>query len=590
MAIPQAFVTQLVMQLDLEDIVAGYAPIKRGGAHKKVICPFHSEKTPSLVLYPDTQSFYCFGCGAGGDIISFIMRIEHMTYPEAVQFLAKKAGMTVPQEMGQDHTAQQKLRILEINRETARFFHKTLTAPQGKAGRLYLKDRGVSDQILVTYGLGYAPHDWTSLRDHLLGQGFSLDDMELARVVVKGPKGNYYDQFRHRVMFPIIDTRNQVVAFGGRVLDDSKPKYLNSADTLVFKKSHHLFSLNLAKKSKQGRIILTEGYLDAIAVYAAGFDHVVATLGTALTAQQARLLAKYTTQVILAYDADAPGVAAALRAKTILEEVRLNIKMVTFSGAKDPDEYLKKFGVDRFQLLLDGAKDPLALRLEQEKAKFDLTYPDQKTVYLKQAISLLMDCKDPIERESYAGMLATETDISREKILLSLDGLLRKVRKQGQQKQWNEIVQRGNVSHFGAMAKHSENLGILRAEERIIGLLLHNSDYIPYFLEHSSIDAFTGDLHRRAMTAICQIFSEQGQECVRLSHLLPHFTTEEYDQIAAMLAKEQQLPTHPDTLSQAIKTLHHYEQKQKKETDLASMSPQEIKAYYERKKKGDAFS
>ena len=294
MAIPSSFIMQLRQTADIQDIVSSYCSITRAGRNQKCLCPFHSEKTPSMVIYPDTQSFYCFGCGAGGDVITFIMKIENLDYVEAVRFLARRYHMEIPDEAGDDRAYRMRTRILELNRETARFYHKCLLSPAGKEGLAYLKGRQLSEKTITTYGLGFAPMGWDNLINHLRSKGFTMDEMIAAAVVARSDRGGrvrFYDQFRNRVMFPIIDLRGNVIAFGGRVMDDSKPKYLNSADTPVFKKSRNLFSLNLAKTQVQDRkLILAEGYMDVISIYQAGFHNVIATLGTALTEEQARLI------------------------------------------------------------------------------------------------------------------------------------------------------------------------------------------------------------------------------------------------------------------------------------------------------------
>ncbi|MEG0570990.1 MAG: DNA primase, partial [Oscillospiraceae bacterium] len=372
MQIPSSFISQLVSNCDIEDIISSYVNVKHAGRNAKCICPFHSEKTPSLVVYNDTQSFFCFGCGAGGDVITFIMRIENLGYSEAVEFLARRAGMSVPDGVD-DQTSKLRSTVLEMNKEAARFFNSCLNSDVGKPGYDYFKKRNISDKIIKTYGLGYAPDSWDKLINHLKSKGYTTEQMYKAALVSKSVKSkNYYDSFRNRVMFPIIDLRGNVIAFGGRVLDDSKPKYLNTADTVAFKKSRNLFSLNLAKNEIKDKIILAEGYMDVITVYSAGFKNVVATLGTALTPEQARLISKYTNQVIIAYDSDNAGQAATQRAINLFSEVGITTKTLNMDGAKDPDEYIKKFGVKRFGLLIDGAENIIEYEFKKLASQCDL--------------------------------------------------------------------------------------------------------------------------------------------------------------------------------------------------------------------------
>ena len=326
MAIPRSFIQQLLLHCEIEDVISSYVVLKREGHNRKGLCPFHSEKTPSMVVYNDTQSFYCFGCGTGGDVITFIMKIENLDYVEAVKLLAQRAGLEIPDEASEDSASRIKTRVLEINRTAALFFHNCLKAPEGRAGLSYLKNRRLDHKTIVKYGLGFAPNSWNALIQHLQTKGFSLTEIETAKLAVKGKTGSYYDFFRNRVIFPVIDLRGNVIAFGGRVLDDSKPKYLNSPDTPVFKKSRNLFSLNFAKKVKTDRFILAEGYMDVIAINAAGFENVVATLGTSLTSEQARLVSKYVKEVVIAYDSDGAGQAATHRAINLFSEVNVTTR------------------------------------------------------------------------------------------------------------------------------------------------------------------------------------------------------------------------------------------------------------------------
>ena len=332
MPIPKSFIETLRMSCDIESIVSSYVKLKRTGRNETGLCPFHSEKTPSMVVYNDTQSFYCFGCGAGGDVISFIMRIENLGYVEAIKFLAQRVGLEVPDDGMEDHASKIKPIILEMNRLSAHFYHNVLKSPDGRPGQAYFSSRKLSPQTIVKYGLGYAPAGWNTLRDYLKSKGFSYEQMYEAGLVNKSPKGSYYDAFRNRVVFPIVDLRKNVIGFGGRVLDDSKPKYLNTNDTPVFKKSRNLFSLNFAKnKIENGRLILAEGYMDVIAVNQAGFENVVATLGTALTPEQARLIATYAKEVVIAYDSDGPGRKATDRAAGLLEEAGVTCRILKMS-------------------------------------------------------------------------------------------------------------------------------------------------------------------------------------------------------------------------------------------------------------------
>lgn len=573
MAIPKSFIAQLLLYCEVEDIISSYIPIKRVGRNRKALCPFHSEKTPSLTIYPDTQSFYCFGCGTGGDVITFVMQIEHLDYVEAVHFLARRMGMTVPDELGQDDTYLKKNRILEINRETAHFFHGALKSPDGSAALTYLRERGVPDHIIVKYGVGYAPDGWTHLRDHLKTKGYSYEDMEMARVVVNGKQDRFYDQFRNRVMFPIIDVRGKVIAFGGRVLDDSKPKYLNSSDSLVFKKSRNLFSLNFAKQKSGERIILAEGYMDVIAIHAAGLENAVATLGTALTPEQTRLLAKYAAEVVIAYDSDAAGVKAGLRAKSLFSQIDMSVKIIKLSEAKDPDEYIKKFGARRFEMLVDGAQDIWRFELDKLKEAFDLTQPDQKTAYIRKACSLLSGMSDKTEREVYAGELAKQVNIPRDTVVSRVNGIHESNRKKQEKQREKDIITNKKVISDRTNPEKPNFLRPAVAEERIIGLLLRNPDYIPYFLEKMKTDELVTTFNKRVLESIVLLFQQSGS--VTMTDLIPLFSSQEYARIAGMLAEESKLELRPGTLDELIQAIGKHNASLLNK-DVAAMSPEEI--------------
>ncbi|MEG2074569.1 MAG: DNA primase, partial [Angelakisella sp.] len=362
--LPESFLNELKYRCDIEQTNSSYLPLRRRGRNLTGLCPFHSEKTPSFTVYPENQSFFCFGCGAGGDIISFIKRIENLDYIEAVRFLAQRAGMEMP-ENAEDGSHKLRLKIQEMNREAAKYYHTMLMADCGKAARTYLIGRGMTKAMVTKFGVGYAPDGWQGLADHLRAKGYTNDEMAAAALVSHGKNGGVYDSFRDRVIFPIIDLRGGVIGFGGRVMQGSGPKYLNSSDTLVFKKSRNLFALNLAKSTKRKQILLAEGYMDVISIYQAGFDNAVATLGTALTEEQARLISGYTSEVVIAYDSDGAGQTATKRAVDILERVGLKLKILSMAGAKDPDEYIKKFGAERFELLIEGSKSSLDFEISK---------------------------------------------------------------------------------------------------------------------------------------------------------------------------------------------------------------------------------
>lgn len=429
MAFPDQFILELKQNNPIDSVMSSYVSLKRQGRNSVCLCPFHSEKSPSCVVYHDAADphFFCFGCGAGGDVITFIMKIENLDYVEAIKFLADRAGMTMPDDAGNSESSRIKARILEINRTAARFFFDTLThSPKGEKGRRYFAERQLTAATITKYGLGYAADDWHGLESFLRSKGYSEEEMIAANLCGRARNGGLYDQFRDRVMFPIIDLRGNVIAFGGRVIDGEGPKYLNSSDTPVFKKSRNLFSMNFAKKSEEKRLILAEGYMDVIAVNQAGFENVVATLGTALTQEQARLMSQYAEEIIIAYDSDGAGQNATHKAINLLSEVGVRTKIIRMEGAKDPDEYIKKFGALRFKQLLDKSGGAIQFELDKCKVGLDISTDQGKVEYLKKCVNVLADISSPIEREVYIGKIADENKVQKEMLVQQVNGVIKR--------------------------------------------------------------------------------------------------------------------------------------------------------------------
>lgn len=442
MAFPDQFIQELKQNNPIDSVMSSYVSLKRQGRNSVCLCPFHSEKSPSCVVYLDVADphFYCFGCGAGGDVITFVMKIENLDYVEALKFLADRAGMAMPEDGQNSEGMRLKARILEMNRLAARFFYDILTrSPKGEKGRRYFAERQLSQTTVTKYGLGYAPNEWQELENHLRSKGFGEDEIVLANLCDRGKNGRLYDRFRDRVMFPIIDLRGSVIAFGGRIIDGDGPKYLNSSDTPVFKKSRNLFSMNFAKKADGERLILAEGYMDVIAVNQAGFDNVVATLGTALTQEQAQLMSRYAKEVIIAYDSDGAGQNATHKAINLLSEVGLRTKIIHMEGAKDPDEYIKKFGALRFKQLLDKSGGAVEFELEKCREGLDTKSDEGKIEYLKRCVKILADIDSPIGREVYIGKLAEETRVQKEILIGQVEDTLKRRKSQQASREWTEI-------------------------------------------------------------------------------------------------------------------------------------------------------
>lgn len=496
MAFPDQFILELKQNNPIDSVMSSYVSLNRRGRNCVCLCPFHSEKSPSCTVYMDNGSFYCFGCGTGGDVITFVMKIENLSYVEAIKFLADRAGMTMPDEAKNNAASQLKARVLEINRTAARFFHNTLAkSPDGEKGRRYFAERQLSPATITKYGLGYAPDDWHKLSNHLKSQGYTEDELITANLCAKGKNGGIYDLFRDRAIFPIIDLRGNVIAFGGRIIDGSGPKYLNSSDTPVFKKSRNLFSLNFAKKSEEKRLILAEGYMDVIAINQAGFENVVATLGTALTQEQARLMSQYAEEIIIAYDSDGAGQNATHKAINLLSEVGVRTKIIRMEGAKDPDEYIKKFGAARFRQLLDKSGGAIEFELDKCANGLDINSDEDKIEYLKRCVNVLSDISSPIEREVYIGKLAEANRVSKEMLLQQVEGNIKRRINKAKSQEWTEIrtfqkQYKNNPDSY----RHPKEY---KAEVGIIAYLANNPDEAEYISSKIAPQQFVTEFNRK---------------------------------------------------------------------------------------------
>lgn len=498
MAFPDQFILELKQNNPIDSVMSSYVSLKRQGRNSVCLCPFHSEKSPSCVVYHDAADphFFCFGCGAGGDVITFIMKIENLDYVEAIKFLADRAGMTMPDDAGNSESSRIKARILEINRTAARFFFDMLTnSPKGEKGRRYFAERQLTAATITKYGLGYAADDWHGLESFLRSKGYSEEEMVAANLCGRARNGGLYDQFRDRVMFPIIDLRGNVIAFGGRVIDGEGPKYLNSSDTPVFKKSRNLFSMNFAKKSEEKRLILAEGYMDVIAVNQAGFENVVATLGTALTQEQARLMSQYAEEIIIAYDSDGAGQNATHKAINLLSEVGVRTKIIRMEGAKDPDEYIKKFGALRFKQLLDKSGGAIQFELDKCKVGLDISTDQGKVEYLKKCVNVLSDISSPIEREVYIGKIADENNVQKEMLVQQVNGVIKRRINTDKKQEWNEI--RTFQNRFKANPDSYRHPKQFKAERGIIAYLAENPEEAEEISARLPAERFTTEFNKK---------------------------------------------------------------------------------------------
>jgi DNA primase len=552
MPIPESFLEELNDRVDLVDLVSGYTTLQKKGNRYWGCCPFHSEKTPSFSVSPDKGMYYCFGCHKGGHLINFVMEAEGVGFVDAVNILAQRAGMTVP-ESNEDQAKQKKReRLLSLNKEAARWFHNNLRGPQGEQGRSYFAQRALSAHTITAFGLGYALPEWDGLMKAMQEKGYTKLELLEAGLAVQSQNGRVYDRFRGRVMFPIIDLRGNVIGFGGRVLDNSTPKYLNSPDTVIYNKSKNLFAMNLVKKSKTGYIILTEGYMDTIALHQAGFDCAVASLGTSLTEEHARLLAKYTKEVIVSYDGDQAGINAAQRAITLLNKTGVNVRILRVTGAKDPDEFIKKYGNKAFQRLIDGATGQMNYRIAQIQQKYDLTEDEQKVQYLQEVAGLLAHVSSPVEREIYSGRAAEAAGIEKAAMINEVTrqrkNLGWKQRTQDQRKALTPVAQQQPAQR----QFHYDNVRSAKAEEGVLRLLLGDS---ALFEQAQNLEPteFSSPLLGKAFGLLRGRW-EEGAD-LSLVALSAQFTNEEMSHLTSVQQKPESLQNGTQALRDYIKII-----------------------------------
>lgn len=556
MPLPEDFIMQLKQNNPIESVMGSYVSLKRSSRDYVCLCPFHSEKTPSCHISVGKQFFHCFGCGAGGDVITFVMKAENLEYIEAVRFLAQRAGMSMPDEAKNNDLSRLKARILEINRMAARFFNQTLMKDsRGEKGRLYFKSRQLSPKTITKYGLGYAPDEWRYLTDYLKSQGCREDEIVAANLARQSQKGGIYDSFRDRVMFPIIDLRGNVIAFGGRIIDGEGPKYLNSSDTPVFKKSRNLFSLNFAKRSDERRLILAEGYMDVIAVNQAGFENVVATLGTALTPEQARIMSQYADEVIIAYDSDGAGQNATQRAINLLSEAGVKTKIIKMEGAKDPDEFIKKFGPLRFKQLLDNSDGAINFRLSKCSADIDIESDTGRVEYLKRCVDVLSQIASPVERSVYVSKIAKEQGISRDALDLQINSVIRKRVNAEKKQDWNEIRTFSEKRKADpAAVNHPREY---KAEQGVIAYLCVHPEELSFVEQSLSADSFLTDFHKKVYEKLIAGMKQSAD--FNILSLQSEFPADEMGKITAILSEAQELEISRKAAEDYINILNEHQ-------------------------------
>ena len=534
MAFPQSFLDDLISRNPIEDVVGQYVSLKRSGANMFGLCPFHGEKTASFSVAPDKGIYYCFGCHKGGNVINFMMEIEGLTYPDAVRALAKRAGMEVPEDEQYQSRYRHQERLWALMKEAGRFFHSVLYSPAGVEGLAYAQKRGMPKGTLTRFGIGFAPNTWNSLCDAMHKKGYTDEELRDAGLVSES-KGRLYDRFRNRLMFPIIDVRGNVIGFGGRVMDDSTPKYLNSPETIIFNKRKNLFGLNLAKKSKLGYLILVEGYMDAIALHQFGFDCAVASLGTSLTEEHATLLSRYTEQVYLIYDGDEAGQNATKRAIPMLERAGIQIKVLKMRDAKDPDEFLKKFGPDRFRLLLEESSNRVEYQLNAIKKKYDIREDEQKIRYVQEAAQLICTLDSSIKREVYGGRVAESAGISMEAMQMEISKAFKRNRAMKKKQQEKIDLAPARALQPRDRDIRYDNMKSAVAEEGIISQLLRDASLLDEARDLSGQD-FSVDLLGRVYAQIADRY-RQGQE-VSLA-TLSDFTSQEMSHLVGLCQRHE---------------------------------------------------
>ena len=553
MAISDEYIAELRRRADIESIVSSYVSIRRNGKICRGLCPFHSEKTPSFTVYPDTQSFYCFGCGEGGDVIRFICSIENLDYVEAVKFLADKVGMDLPDDNSYDATlSKRRLRMYEANREAARFYSKQLFGDGGKAAADYCAGRRLTKETVIKFGIGYAPDSWSSLKTHLNSKGFTDYELFEANLVKKSHNGTYYDNFRHRLVFPIIDLRGNVLGFSGRrIREEDKGKYVNTSDTLVYKKGNEVFALNFARKSGKDSLILCEGNIDVVMLHQAGFTKAVAWLGTALTSEQAHLMSRYASEIYLCYDNDDAGAKATARALEVFSKTNVKIRVLKLSGGKDPDEIIKKYGIERFKSIIEGSANEIEFMLLKEREKIDLTTDDGKRRYLRAAIPILSELS-PIELDIYASRLALELSVAKSAITDEVKKLGKSNRITQKKQEFKTVVKSEDILDE-LNPERKENFKAAKAEENLIAIILSNPELLKIadgkITDKDFVTAFNGRIYKTVTDRL-----REGKSA-EISFLYGALIDDEIRAVAKIQTVSQVLQNTQEECEDCIKTI-----------------------------------
>ena len=561
MAFPASFIDELIARNPIEEVVGQYVSLKRSGSNLFGLCPFHGEKTASFSVAPDKGIYYCFGCHKGGGPVNFMMEMEGLSYPDAVRALAKRAGMEVPEDEQYQSRYRQQERLWALMKEAGRFYNEQLYSPAGVQCLEYVRKRGLSKSIVTRFGMGFAPDSWNALISAMKKKGYT--EQELIDADLVGQKnGRIYDRFRNRLMFPIIDVRGNVIGFGGRVLDDSKPKYLNTSETLIFNKRKNLFGLNFAKKTKYPYMILVEGNIDVIALHQYGFDNAVASLGTSLTEEHAALLSRYTEQVVLTYDSDEAGQRAAQRAIPMLEKVGIGVKVLKMVDAKDPDEFIQKFGVDRFKMLLEGSSNRVEYQLNAIRQKYDLRIDEQKIAYVHEAAELICTLDSSVKREVYGGRVAESAGISLDAMKLEVNKAFK--RRMARERKRQEKIDLAPMKALQPRDRsiRYDKMRSARAEEGVIAQVLREPALLDQTQGLRQAD-FSVDLLGRVFGQLQQRYTS-GLE-VSLS-VLADLSPEEMSHVTGIVQR-QQGPVNEAAFRDCVRTIQAERQRSAVSTD-----------------------
>ncbi len=553
-------IEQVLLRNDIETLIGSYVTLRRAGSNLKGLCPFHSEKTPSFTVYPAENSFYCFGCGVGGDAITFIRKRENLDYPDAVEFLANRAGITIIRDERDGYFPAPKFdkaKMLKMNVDAAKYFHRELFAetPEAKAALDYfVNKRGLSSATIKHFGLGFAPNSFDSFSKYMLARGYTYEELVAGFLCGKSERGRYYDAFRNRVMFPIIDASGNVIAFGGRVMDDSKPKYKNSSDTPVFKKSRNLFALNFARLACEESIILCEGYMDVIALHSAGFTNAVATLGTAITSEQARMMSRYTKKVIICYDADEAGQKAAMRAIKMLSDVGLDVTILKIPDAKDPDEYIKKNGADKFKRLLEGSKSKFDYSMDNILSKYDITVSAERIKALRELTKLISETYSSAEREIYIQIVSKALAVDQKSVKADVERAL-SAQYRARKKEESAKIKQDTVGYSDKVnPEYAKAPAVAKNEEHVLGMLLSYPEHRKKIFDESLLfeTDFLTELNKRIFLHIRNAYFSGDDPMASVNE---SFSEDEVGRITRMKISRMGLLNTEEVLMDAISSL-----------------------------------